>query len=300
MSTPHGTHDWRAQFISYLADERAYSKPTISAYQSDLDQFTEKMGKDPLSASTDDIRKFILHLLESGISSRSARRKLAAIRSFLQFVFGEGGIQQDASRHIRAPHAFRAITRPITRGEVDQILSLLSTDRPLDLRNRALVYAVYGSGVRVSEIAHLNIADVDFAHAVAKVRRGKGQKDRLVPLNLSEIEAIRLYLERARPRFAVEPDNGVLFIGKHGDSLTRQRLWQVLIGLSMKAVGRKISPHKYRHAFVSDTINGGAGFRVVQKMVGHASVTTTMGYMHSDLERTRAEYLKSHPRGVAL
>jgi integrase/recombinase XerD len=129
---------------------------------------------------------------------------------------------------------------------------------------------------------------------------GKDGKTGGCPLSPPEIEAIRLYLEKARPRFAQEPDNGTLFIGHHGESLTRQRVWQVLTGISTRVIDRAISPHKYRHAFVTDTINGGAEPRVVQTMVGHASVRTTMEYMHFDLERTRAEYLKSHPRGASL
>jgi integrase/recombinase XerD len=294
------TADYLAQFFEYLTTERRYSEHTISAYESDLDQFSKSLAKDPLSASTNDIRKFILRCLESGASPKTARRKLSAIRSFLQFVFVEGGIDRDPSRHIRAPKAYDAVIRPITRPEVDQILASLDTGRPLDVRDRALMYAAYGSGLRVSEAANLKIADIDLQKSVAKVRRGKGQKDRWVPLSPPEIEAIRQYLERARPRFAQDPDNGTLFIGRRGEPLTRQRVWQVLTRISIRIVGRAISPHKYRHAFVTDTINGGAEPHVVQMMVGHASVRTTMEYMHFDLERTRAEYLKSHPRGATL
>jgi integrase/recombinase XerD len=290
----------RAQFMEYLATERGYSENTISAYESDLDQFSEAMAKDLLSASTEDIREFILGRLEAGVSPKTARRKLSAIKSLFQFAHGEGGIDQDPSRHIRAPRAFDAIIRPITRAEVEQILASLNCDEPLDIRNRALVYVAYGSGLRVSEIVSLKTADVHFQQSIAKVRQGKGRKDRFVPLNQLEIEAISLYMDRARARFAKEPDNEILFIGRYGEPLTRQRLWQILTRISGRIVGRGISPHKYRHAFVTDTINGGAGSRVVQKMVGHASVKTTMDYMHSDLEHIRAEYLKSHPRGGAL
>jgi len=299
-STRLQASDWRTQFASYLTEERGYSEHTLSAYQSDLDQFSESAAKDLLSASTDDIRKFVLGCLEAGVSPKTARRKLSTIKSLYGFVFGEGGIEKDPSRHIRAPKAFDAVIRPITRPEVDQILASLDTTRPLDVRDRAMMLAAYGSGLRVSEAANLKVADVDLEKSVAKVRRGKGRKDRWVPLSPPETEAIRLYLETARPRFAQDPDNGTLFIGHHGEPLTRQRVWQVLTRISMRVIGRAISPHKYRHAFVTDTINGGAEPHVVQTMVGHASVRTTMEYLHFDLERTRAEYLKSHPRGATL
>jgi site-specific recombinase XerD len=292
--------DWRGRFLDYLTSERRYSEHTMSAYQSDLNQFSATLAKDLLIASTDEIRKFILGCLETGVCPKTARRKLSTIKSFYSFVFGERGLDRDPSRLVRAPRAFDAIIRPITRVEVDQLLAVLVGNRPLTLRNRALVYVAYGSGLRVSEIVNLRTADISYERCIAKVRRGKGQKDRFVPLSPPAIEAIRSYLENGRPRFAKEPDNGLLFIGRGGDQLTRQMIWKVFTELSMRLLGRQVSPHKYRHAFVTDTINGGASSRVVQKMVGHVSVNTTMDYMHSNIERTRAEYLKSHPRGVAL
>jgi integrase/recombinase XerD len=290
---------WRAHFLEYLTAVRGYSEHTISAYESDLDQFSEGLGKkELLSASTDDVRQFISSRLEQGISPKTARRALSVIKSLFQFVFGEGGIDHDPSRHIRGPKAFDAIIRPITRPEVERVLAAIGIDHPLGIRDRAIVFAVYGSGVRVSEVVTLKAADVDFQHSVAKIRLGKGRKDRFVPMSSPEMEAFRLYLKEARPRLSKEPDNGVLFIGQRGEPLTRQRVWQVLTKISKRIIGRGISPHKYRHAFVTETIKGGANYRVVQAMAGHASVLTTMGYMHSDFDRTRSEYLKSHPRGV--
>jgi integrase/recombinase XerD len=242
----------------------------------------------------------MLGCLEAGASPKTARRKLSTIKSFYEFVFVEGGLSRNPSRHIRGPKAFDAVIRPITRTEVDQILAAMGKDHPLEVRNRALVYVAYGSGLRVSEVANLRIADIDFHRLVATVRLGKGRKDRRAPMNSFEIQAIQLYLDTARPGFANDPDDGLLFIGHHGERLTRQRLWQILTEISERVVGRPISPHKFRHAFVTDNINGGAEPRIVQMMVGHVNVTTTMNYMHANLERTRTEYLKSHPRGVAV
>ena len=125
---------------------------------------------------------------------------------------------------------------------------------------------------------------------------GKGQKDRFVPLNNREIAAMQTYIEKGRPKLAAMPDNNLLFIGRRGKQMTRQRIWQVFTELSQRVLGRAVSTHKFRHAFVTDTINGGAEARVVQHMAGHAYVSTTMRYMHSDLERVRTLYLKFHPR----
>jgi site-specific recombinase XerD len=137
--------NWRHQFRDYLTSERGYSEHTLSAYESDLDQFSEAVAKKLLNASTDDIRKFILGCLEAGVSPKTARRKLSTLKTFYEFVFTEGGLPKNLARHIRAPRAFDMIIRPITRAEVEQILTALSSDHPLDVRNRALVYVAYGS-----------------------------------------------------------------------------------------------------------------------------------------------------------
>jgi site-specific recombinase XerD len=154
--------------------------------------------------------------------------------------------------------------------------------------------------MRVSEVVALKISDVYFQYSIAKVRLGKGFKDRFVPMSSPEMDAFQLYLKQARPRLSKQPeDAGVMFIGLRGEPLTRQRVWQILTEISQRIVGRAISPHQLRHGFVTDTINGGANYRVVQAMAGHASVSTTMRYIHSDLEHIRSEYLRSHPRGVS-
>jgi site-specific recombinase XerD len=192
---------WLSQFMDYLTGERGYSAHTISAYKQDVGKFRDALAKDLLVASTDDVRKFVLGILERGLSPKTASRKLSAIKGFYHFVFEDGGLPQDPTRHIRSPKAFKTIIRPITHAEVDQTLASIGIDRAMDIRNRALVYVAYGSGVRVSELSRLKVADIDFSLAVAKLRLGKGQKDRLVPLNQPEMDAIRSYLETARPRF---------------------------------------------------------------------------------------------------
>lgn len=289
-------HEWLMQFLEYLRTERAYSEHTINAYRMDVEQFRNQFGTDLLKAGSNDVAKFIVGRLDSGTSPRSMRRKLSAIRSFYGFVLNEEGLTRDPTRYLRGPKAHRPLVRQITRNEVEQLLSSIGTERALDLRDRAMVFAAYGSGLRVTELARLRIPDLDFQHGVAKVRLGKGRKDRFVPLNQREIEGIRLFLEKGRPRLAHGLVNDVLFIGHSGKQLTRQRVWQIFTEVSDRILGRFVSPHKFRHAFVSDTINGGAPPRAVQHMVGHARVRTTMHYMHSDFERVRDHYLKAHPR----
>lgn len=294
------SEEWASHFLAYMTKEYGASVNTLQAYQIDLTQYREALGKPLHAATSDDIRIYIAGLLNAGISPRSCRRKLAAVRSFYRFAFGEAALSHNPAKTLRAPKAYKPVVRPITSKEVDQLLSSIGTERPLDLRNRALIYAVYGSGFRASEIIRLELRDLDFAHSVAKVRLGKGQKDRFVPLNDQEAAAIRLYLEDGRPKLMRHGDSEFVFIGRLREPFTRQRLWQILTRLSLPVLGRTVSPHSYRHAFITDSVNGGAEPRIVQTMVGHSSVLTTMGYMHSDLNRIRAEYLKCHPRGRKL
>ncbi|MFL6306905.1 MAG: tyrosine-type recombinase/integrase [Candidatus Sulfotelmatobacter sp.] len=291
--------DLLAQFLEHLKAERACSPNTVVSYGFDLRQFCEYESTDPLARSADAIRAFIESRLTSGISPRTARRQLSAIRSFYEFLFLEGAITRNPARTIRAPKAHRGCVRPVNGAEIDKILAALDGTTPLDYRNRAMIFAAYGSGFRVSELLRVGIDDLDFGHSIAKVRLGKGKKDRLVPMNQPEMEAITVWLDKGRPKFLREsdPDNRLLFIGERGDALTRQRIWQVLTEISMKVIGRAASPHKFRHGFVTDSINGGADIRVVQQMAGHASILTTALYFHSSVERIRTEYLKSHPRG---
>jgi integrase/recombinase XerD len=303
MRRSHRSTDWPAAFLQSLKSEMGYSDHTIASYGFDLEQFGRHLSRPLLTATSRDIAKFIAQRLESGISPMSARRQHAAIRSFYYFVVNEGGIKGNPTRFLRAPKAHRPIIRRINLEEIESLLAAIGTEKALDLRDRALILTAYGSGLRVSELAHLRMSDIDFVHAVAKVRLGKGRKDRLVPLNAREIEALRIYLGKGRPRLAADPDNERLFIGGHGNGkrgrpLTRQRIWQVFAGISRQTLKRCVSPHKFRHAFVTDTINGGAEPRTVQAMAGHANFSTTMGYMHTDLERIRTHYLKSHPRAI--
>ena len=297
---PKSDQEWLTGFLEYLRIERAYSKHTINAYRSDLEQFRKHLGSDLLKVNSNDVAKFIVGRLESGTLPRSMGRKLASIRSFYGFMLNEEAVTSNPTRFLRSPKAHRPLIRQVTRDEVEKMLRAISTDRTLDLRDRALIFAAYGSGLRVSELVSLRMADIDFQHLVAKVRLGKGQKDRYVPLNEREIESIKLYLEKGRQKLAANPDNDLVFIGHSGEQLTRQRVWQIFTRLAERVLHRRVSPHKFRHAFVSDTINGGAQARAVQHMVGHAQVSTTMGYMHFDFARVRDQYLKSHPRELEI
>jgi integrase/recombinase XerD len=300
--SPSGS--WVDQFSRHLSDERSYPANTITAYETALEQFRSAINKPLLEATPDDIRNFIAAILARGGSGQTARQKLYALRSFYKFVYLENGLPCNVGRSTHTPKIKQTIVRPITGAEVDKLLGSLGTNTPRDIRDRAILYVAYGSGLRVGELIRLRLGDLDIAHSIVRVNCGKGQKDRLVPMNEMETNALDLYLREARPQLLGDaPGTDFLFIGEcrpgHplGHPLTRQRVWQLLTNVSKAVVGRPISPHKFRHAFVTDMVNGGADIRVVQAMAGHSSINTTQRYLHSDLERLRREYLKAHPRG---
>lgn len=291
---------WICNFIAYMRMERGASDHTVIAYEIDFAQFIEFAGKSMKGVTGDDIRAFIGNRIEAGVIPRTVRRKVSALKSFYGFVFAERGIRADPTKTVRAPKAFKPVVRPVTLKEVDLLLKVTGTRNALEIRDRAIIYALYGSGFRASEIIRLTFKDLNFTDSVAKVRRGKGGKDRFVPMNEDECAALRLYLEQARPKLANERSGNFVFLGRNGTPFTRQRLWQILTNRSAPVLGRRVSPHKYRHGFVSDQVNGGAEIRIVQSMVGHKSVLTTMGYMHDDVNRIRQFYLKAHPRGTQV
>ncbi len=290
--------DWLKMFLEYLNVDRGVSPHTLTSYSRTLELFRKAVRKDWALVTADDIHAYSTRLFKSGVSAKTVRQRIAALRHFFRFLFFEKLLPYELTRHVNPPKTPKSVVRPVTTEEVEKMLAALGTDSPLDLRNRALLHVAFGSGLRVSEILKLRTKDVDLEHGIAKVRQGKGGKDRLTPMNPAEMQSIRDYLERSRPNLARGRIADVLFISDNAKPLTRQRIWQVFERLSLSVLGRKVSPHKHRHAFVTETMRGGADIRVVQTMVGHRHVQTTAHYLHSDFDRVRQWYFKTHPRGV--
>ncbi len=289
---------WVPLFLEYLSVDRGVSPHTLTSYSRTLELFREQAGKNWAAVTTDDIHAYGAKLLKDGSSAKTVRQRIAALRHFFRFLFFEKFLPYELTRHVQPPKAPKAVVRPVTTEEMDKMLAAIGTATALDLRNRALLHVAFGSGLRVSEILNLRTKDVDLERGIAKVRKGKGGKDRLTPMNPPEMQAIRDYLERARPHLAKERTADYLFISDDAQPLTRQRIWQIFEGRSLTVLGRTVSPHKHRHAFVTETMKGGADIRVVQTMVGHRHVKTTEHYLHSDFDRVREWYFKTHPRGV--
>ena len=311
-------------YLDHLTIERGVAVNTISSYRRDLRRYSEHLnlrGIDDLRTVTEtDVSDFLVALRRGDpdahvtpLSAVSAARALIAVRGLHKFASAEGIIEIDVARAVKPPTQSRRLPKSLT---LDEVLALLDgaggdapNDGPLTLRNRALLELLYSTGARISEAVGLDIDDVD-THARSVLLRGKGGKQRLVPIGRPAIAALDAYLVRGRPglaqrgratgsapgRFAPAPGGG-LFLNARGGRLSRQSAWQVLQDAAERAgITSAVSPHTLRHSFATHLLDGGADVRVVQELLGHASVTTTQIYTLVTVTALREVWAGAHPR----
>jgi integrase/recombinase XerD len=289
------------RFLSYMTVERGVSPNTIAAYKNDLVQlaeFVKRRRPDGAWESVDPetVAAYVLHLHERGYSDTTRARKIASVRSFFGFMVDEDGTAEDPTRNLKSPKSGRALPETLTVEEVEALLAAADGDTPEAVRDRAMLELLYASGIRVTEMVSLDIADIDVE--LGSVRcLGKGSKERLVPIHPRASGTLAEYLERGRPGLASRSSATALFLNMRGARLTRQGFWLILQGLVRRAgIDSKVSPHTLRHSFATHLLHGGAPLRHVQELLGHASITTTQLYTHLTSEHVRSEYEKSHPR----
>jgi integrase/recombinase XerD len=292
-------------FLAYLEFERGLSRNTLEAYRSDLLQFGQHLratGADVLSAGHADLAGFLDALAAGGDGRPAARpatlqRKAACLRSFYRHLRREGVITHDPTADLRAPRKSQKLPKVLSRGDVDRLLRAPKGTDPAVLRDRALLELMYACGLRASEAIGLEIGDVDLAAGVLRAR-GKGSKERLVPIGREAIAAARIYLHRGRPMLtSSRPEERHLFVNRRGGGLTRQGLYKIVQRYA-RAVGldEHMSPHTLRHTFATHLLAGGCDLRAVQEMLGHADIATTQIYTHLSAERLKDVYFQAHPR----
>ena len=296
-------------WLEHLDVERGAALNTLVSYRRDLGRyagFLADRGVDDLTGvSESDVTAFVTHLREGDVEHRpqtatSASRALVAVRGVHRFMVLEGVTTFDPATDVRPPSAPQRLPKAISTDDVERLLEAASVgDTPGSLRDRALLETLYGSGARISEATGLDVDDVDLDAGSARLR-GKGGKERLVPLGSYAREALRAYLVRARPGFAAAgPGTAALFLNTRGGRLSRQSAWSVLRVAAERAhLGAHVSPHTLRHSFATHLLDGGADVRVVQELLGHASVTTTQIYTLVTVERLREVYASAHPRAL--
>ncbi len=288
-----------SRFLEYLRHERNASRHTVSSYARDLAQFAAFTREKELSFRQVDnihIRGFMAELHGRKLKKSSLARKLAALRSFFQFGVSRGWISTNPARIVATPRQERRVPSFLSEEEMAGFLETPRTDRPLDLRDRALLELLYATGIRVSELVGIDEEDVNIQERLIRVK-GKGKKERLIPFGRVAEERLKAYL-KARPLLLRKRvGEKALFLNYQGKRLTARSV-QMMVDkyIRLAALKKKISPHSLRHSFASHLLSRGADLRVIQELLGHESLATTQKYTHLDLARLMDIYRKSHPR----
>jgi integrase/recombinase XerD len=286
-------------FVAYLRSERGLSPRTVEAYARDLVGYLETLRQARVS-SPDAVRQEHVrgHLAALGrrLSARSQARHLASIRMLHRFLVAERHAGADPTEQVETPRQARRLPVFLTLDEVEALLAAPPDTTPAGLRDRAMLHVLYATGLRVSELVGLSINSVQL-DAGYLVARGKGDKERLVPLGRRAVAEVRAWLDRGRPALLKGRASRALFVGPRGTALTRQGVWKLLRRHALAAgIRKRLSPHKLRHSFATHLVERGADLRMVQAMLGHADLATTQIYTHVDGRRLRAVYDVAHPR----
>jgi integrase/recombinase XerD len=288
-------------FIAFVRAERGLSGKTVDAYASDLavyfQDLRDKGIHDLTRVTQEDISGHLATLGRKGLARRSQARHLAAVRGFHRFLVAEKYVEKDPTEDLDTPRSARKLPSFLTLEEVEQLLAAPEETNPVGIRDKAMLEVLYATGLRVSELVGLGINDVQLT-AGFLVAKGKGAKERIVPLGRIAVERVQTYLAGSRQLLLGDHISKALFVTPRGDGFTRQGFWKLLKRYALKAGIRKpISPHKLRHSFATHLVERGADLRAVQAMLGHADLATTQIYTHVNSARLRAVYDSAHPRG---
>ena len=307
VSPPQPFEHLVLDFVAYLEFERGLSRNTLEAYRSDLLQFggwLERNGREVLSLDHSALAAFVSELATGRDGKPPAKpatlqRKVACLRSFHRHLRREGLIVADPTDHLKAPRQSRKLPQVLSRDEVGRLLEQPRGVEPPALRDRALLELMYACGLRASEAVGLEVSDVDLEAGVLRAR-GKGSKERLVPIGSTATRALTVYLARGRPRLVGDRYETCLFVNHRGNGLTRQGLYKIVQRHAASAgLASRMSPHTLRHTFATHLLAGGCDLRSLQEMLGHADVATTQLYTHLSAERLKDVYFDAHPRASA-
>ncbi len=283
----------------WLQDGLAAS--SLSSYRRDLvawDRWLDRRGTSLLAAQRTDVEAFLADQFRAKAMATSIARRLSSLRRFYALQLLQGALRADPTLRVRAPKLPRRLPKNVSEAQVEALLAAPDTETTLGLRDRAMLETLYATGLRVSELVGLSIAQVSLDMGVVRVL-GKGSKERLVPLGEESIGWLKRYLDAGRPRLVGDGKSAALFVTARRGPLTRQAFWALLKRLAPKAgiPAASLSPHVLRHAFATHLLNHGADLRVVQLLLGHADITTTTIYTHVARERLKKLHAQHHPRG---
>jgi integrase/recombinase XerD len=289
-----------------LKVEKGLAPLTVAAYTTDVGQFTGFLGKRKrtlLNARRNEVRDFIQELFANSVDGRSVGRKLSALRHLYRYLLLDKLIEHDPTLNIDSPRQWKVLPKSLARDEIETLLrgprdgSGNRRAAAIALRDRAMLEVFYAAALRVSEMTAVKLEDLKLDLGYVLVR-GKGDKERIVPLGKSAQEMLTEYMKHSRPVLTGERISPLLFLGRGARKLTRQRVWQIVRAASA-SMGRNASPHMLRHSCATHMVENGADLRTVQIILGHADIATTQVYTHLALDRLKSVYQKHHPRAKA-
>ena len=286
-------------FINYLRSECHLAENTVMAYTRDLARFERWLaGRRVQSLTIRDLSNYAQWLGEEQLNPRSAARHIVTLRMFFRYLQLEGALKENVAELLGSPKLWQRIPTVLTTEILDKLLCSPRAGDALWRRDRSMLELLYATGCRASELSFLKLSDVHLAEGFC-LCRGKGNKERLVPMGRRAAEAVRAYLEHERPELVAgkNPAPPWLLVSRRGQRLARERIWELLKRYTARAgLSAKVSPHTLRHSFATHLLAGGADLRQVQEMLGHANIATTQIYTHVDQGRLKAVHRKFHPR----
>jgi integrase/recombinase XerC len=279
-------------FLRYLEVQKDASPHTLRAYRKDLEEFSAFVRKEPEDIEMIDVRGFVAGQIREGRERTTAGRRLAAIRSFLKYLHKEGYLKANPAKLVSTPKTQKLLPKFLT---VDDVFHLVEQPRGIGFikaRDRAILELFYSSGLRVSEVAGLNVEDVNTKEGLVKVR-GKGKKERIVPVGSKAVDAIKSYLVE---KLLLKRTDRAMFLNRRGARLSDRGIRRIVVKYAkMAGISDDIGPHTMRHTFASHLLQGGADLRVIQELLGHSSLSTTQKYTHLDIAHLMDIYDKAHP-----
>ena len=283
-------------FLNFCRLEKGLSERSIEAYSSDLERFSSFFKGRLAIPASDPVASYVDHLYRVGLSSRTVARHITTIRNLFGYLLREGLVASDPTAYLRQPKQWQTIPKFLNREQIEQLLAAPDASRPIGLRDRAMLEVLYASGLRVSELCGLGVADVNLDLGVLRTT-GKGNKQRLVPIGKEARKAVESYLRTSRNQLLKGRASRYLFVTRRGGCPTRQAFWKLLAAYGRKTgIFHGLTPHVVRHSFATHLLEGGADLRSVQVMLGHADISTTQIYTHVVRSRLRKVVDEHHPR----
>lgn len=287
-------------FLDYISLERGLSVNTRKAYADDLKQFLDELTAKGVSSLNQVTRKQILdHLMAMkarGMSTNSISRHLVSIKVFFRYLQQEGMLDRNVTDTMDSPKLWKILPDTLSEKEVDLLLAAPNMRKPLGIRDRAMLEMFYACGLRVSELANLQLSDLHLDDGYIRCI-GKGRKERVIPVAEEAIRLLNRYLDEVRPLLCANPHLQNVFVTKQESGLCRQRLWQIIKKYTQEAgIMKNVTPHTLRHSFATHLLANGAPLRVIQEMLGHADIATTQIYTHVNPERLKSIHQQFHPR----